>query len=199
MNWDKNCFINTAINLRPRFAWKKKNVYNNQWNAKFCFWFWCNDIWSTGLYFGENDDFAGIFANFCFIMFKSLTGKCLSYVVVNMPHNCLERTLNIIVIKSLLEQHSQRVTITMTEVVLIQVFFLTIDSKHSMEPSSYSKVSSAQKMESYFSLFWVMEFSIIFSSLDKIKFFPTTLCFLKKTFLLFPTVKCFIHSKVRAS
>ena len=24
MNWDKNCFINTAINLRPRFAWKKK-------------------------------------------------------------------------------------------------------------------------------------------------------------------------------
>ena len=64
------------------------------------------------------------------MMFKSLTGKCLSYVFVNMPHNCLERILNIIVIKSLLEQHSQRVTITMTEVVLIQVFFLTIDSKH---------------------------------------------------------------------
>ena len=109
---------------------KEKNVFNNQWNTIFCFWFWCNDIWSTNFYFWENDDFEGTFANFRFMMFKSLTGKCLSYVFVNMPHNCLERILNIIVIKSLLEQHSQRVTITMTEVVLIQVFFLTIDSKH---------------------------------------------------------------------
>ena len=124
--------INIRLNLRPGFVWKKKKytVISKISSSSFLIY----DIWSTGLDFCATDYFAGILSpifttwcltkkQFCWtyvfhlcwfminlhvcwsISVKSSFAKCLSYVVVNVPHNCLERTLNIVVIRSLLEQH----------------------------------------------------------------------------------------------
>ena len=52
--------------------------------------------------------------------------------------------------------------------------------RNTVAPSYHSKVTPTQKSllysrESHFSLAWVMEFSIIYSCLGKVKVFPITL------------------------
>ena len=74
------------------------------------------------------------------------------------------------------------ITITVTEIVLIQMFFFTIDSKqknknenteyHGTFIQVYSKPRS-----SIFFFAWVMEFSIISSCLGIVKVFPIILPF----------------------
>ena len=120
---------------------------------------------------------------------------------------------------------SRKITITVTEVVLIQVFVLIIGSKKNYNWKHHSRVSSTQKWESHFSLVWFMEFSIISPCLSQIfsnNSNPAILIdvqrlhengkwiicvsndaytLFNKTFLLLLTglSKCFIQVRVRAS
>ena len=120
---------------------------------------------------------------------------------------------------------SRKITITVTEVVLIQVFVLIIGSKKNYNWKHHSSVSSTQKWESHFSLVWVMEFSVISLCLSQIFSNNSSRAILidvqrlhgngkwiicvsngaytlfNKTFLLLLTglSKCFIQVRVRAS
>ena len=72
-------------------------------------------------------------------------------------------------------------TMTVTEVVLIQVF-LTVSSKQKIKMKAWNAVISSyhskiNSRESHFSLVWVMEFGIISWCLSKVKIFPLTLNF----------------------
>ena len=98
----------------------------------------------------------------CKVSLKPRCSMCLLIVERNFAHS-FDQVANFQ--KSTLE----KITIKVTKVVLIQVFFLTVGSKHkkmkmktrnTMAPSHHSKASSSQKRESHFSLAWVMEFSI---------------------------------------
>ena len=78
----------------------------------------------------------------------------------------------------------KKIIITVTEVVLIQLFSYNVSkqnikmkTRNTMAPSYHLKVTSTQKslLESHFSLVWVMELSIIYYCLGKVKVFPITL------------------------
>ena len=95
-----------------------------------------------------------------------------------MPANCRGKTLNTAVIKELSELHFRKITITVIELVFIQVFFLTVGSKQKINKNENTKyhctwyhwsISSTEKRQSHFSLVWVMRFSIISSCLGKVR------------------------------
>ena len=60
------------------------------------------------------------------IALKSSTARCLSSAVVNVPRKCWKRTSNI---ADILNYSHNGTFETVMEIVLIEVFFLTIDSK----------------------------------------------------------------------
>ena len=76
----------------------------------------------------------------------------------------------------------EKITIAVTKVLLIQMFFLTVGyekikmkTQNTMAPLYHSKVGSLKARESHFSFVWIMEFDITSSSLCKVQVFPITL------------------------
>ena len=71
------------------------------------------------------------------------------------------------------------ITITVTEIVPIQLFFFTVASKQKFKanirntivPSYIQKSALLKTIEFHFSLVWIMEFSIISLCLGKVKVF----------------------------
>ena len=99
------------------------------------------------------------------VFVKSLAVRCLSNLV-NVPRKCSERR------KQLISSNFQNgtfeiITITMTKIVLIQVFFFTVASKHKNENMEYHGTFISFKSQLYskpgspvFSGVWVMELNI---------------------------------------
>ena len=110
---------------------------------------------------------------------KPSTVKCLSNAVVNVPRSCWELW------KQLISSNFQNgvfeiVTITMTKIILIQVFFLPLllnkkikKWKHGIPWHLHTIQKSAlnKTRESHCSFVWVMERSIISLCLGKVKVF----------------------------
>ena len=135
---------------------REREAYNNKSNVLVQAWHLC---WTVSV--------------------KSPTIRCFSNTVAKVPCNCWERTFNIVVISTLGMTLSKKITITTTEVFLIQLFSYNVVSRqkikmktqNTMAPSYHSKVISTQSKGPHVSLIWIVEFSIISSCLAKAKVF----------------------------
>ena len=85
--------------------------------------------------------------------------KCLLNAVVNVPRNCWEPWKQLIW-NNFQNSTLEVITITVTQIVLIQVFFLPLllnrkikmKTRNTMAPSHHSKISSTQNQEVQFFL-----------------------------------------------
>ena len=134
------------------------------------FIFLCSECSSKcWLWFFETDSFSYTFVKVYFmfskghvwsISVKSSIVKCLSQLSrKDFEYSCHQ-------VANFQSDTSKNITITVTGVVLMQLFFLTVGSEHkkikmqkqnTMAPLYHSKFSSTQIREPHFSLAWVME------------------------------------------
>ena len=129
-------FVQHWLNLKKRLVWEKeaRNIINHMSYVWVQAWHLC---WSMSI--------------------KSSIVKCLSNAVVMVPCNCWEKTLSIAVVKYM----RKKITITVTQVVLIQLFSYSVASKqkikmktlNTMAPSYHAKVTSTQNKGVFFLLF----------------------------------------------
>lgn len=102
-----------------------------------CHLFWCNVLWSADFDFFANDNFPGTCVDFCFIMFAHVLMKELERMLIHVYENfncrVSYRTLLWICLIIIENSPFKNITITVREVFLIQLYWLTVGSKQENE------------------------------------------------------------------